>query len=387
MYAQRIDAITPFEVMQILARAEELTAQGAKVIHFEVGEPDFATAEPILKAGHDALDAGATRYTAATGIAPLREAISEHYRGLGVAVDPARIVVTNGASGGLSLLCALLLNPDEELLITDPGYPCNEVFVRQVGAVPKTVAVAANTRFQPTVEDVAAGWGAATRGMLLASPANPTGSMIRADDLADLIAFVTDRQGFVILDEIYQGLTMNAAYQSGLQVSGDLFVLNSFSKYFGMTGWRLGWIVVPDSAIEGATKLAQNLFICPSAPAQHAAVAAFSDAAMVIHEERAEHFRNRSRRLAEGLRALGFSIPVEPDGAFYLYVDVSHTGLGSREFCSRLLEESHVAVTPGTDFGDHQSDRFVRFAFTTSDDDIEVGLNRIAAALAGWGIA
>ena len=387
MFARRVDQITPFRVMEVLERAAFHESQGLRVVHFAVGEPDFATAKPIVEAGQRALAEGNTKYTAATGILELREAIVRHYANIGVELEASRIAVTSGASAGLTLLAALLLDPGDELLITDPGYPCNEVFARLAGAQPRKIPVAANQRFQPEVDDIRAHWTDATKGVLLASPANPTGTMLSRRSLAEIAAEVRGRSGFFILDEIYQGLTTGAEYDSGLQVADDLFILNSFSKYFGMTGWRLGWLVLPEAAVPGITKLAQNLFISPSAPAQYAAVAAFSDEAMLVHSERAATFVQRQQMLSAGLSDLGFSIPIVPDGAFYLYVDVSHTGLSSADFCWRLLDEFQVAVTPGEDFGAYLHERYVRFAFTTDEDSIALGLQRIAAAMRSWGVA
>jgi aspartate/methionine/tyrosine aminotransferase len=387
MFAKRVDQIQPFRVMQVLEKAAYYESQGLRVVHLEVGEPDFDTALPIVEAGQRALLEGRTKYTPATGIPELRAAIANYYSKLGLQIDVERIVVASGASAGLILLAGLLLDPGDELLITDPGYPCNEVFARLAGAIPKTIPVGANQRFQPDVEDVKSAWGERTKGVLLASPANPTGTMLPEQALLEIAEEVTQRQGFFILDEIYQGLTRDASYQSGLQVADDLYVLNSFSKYFGMTGWRLGWLVVPKPAVSAVTKLAQNLFISPSAPAQYAALAAFDDETMAIHAARADTFERRAALLTAGLTELGFSIPVKPDGAFYLYVDVTHTGLSGRDFCWRLLDEFQVAVTPGEDFGVHQHERHVRFAFTTDEASIELGLQRIAAALQAWGVA
>jgi aspartate/methionine/tyrosine aminotransferase len=372
--------------MEVLERAAYHESQGRRVVHLEVGEPDFATAAPIVAAGQAALREGKTKYTPATGIPQLREAIVRHYADMDVAVDVEQIVVTSGASGGLTLLAALLLDPGDKMLITDPGYPCNEVFTRLVGGLPVPIPVNANQQFQPTVEDIEAAWGARTKGLLLASPANPTGTMLGAQTLAGIAHAVGKRSGFFILDEIYQGLTLAAEYQSGLQVTRDIYVLNSFSKFFGMTGWRLGWLVVPAAAVAAVTKLAQNLFISPSTPAQYAALAAFEPDAMAIHRQRAGIFVERARLLAGGLQALGFNIPVTPQGAFYLYVDISHTGLTARDFCWRLLDEYQVAVTPGEDFGQHLHERFVRFAYTTDEESIHLGLERIAKALQAWDV-
>jgi len=385
MFAKRNDQIQPFRVMEILARAAYHEGQGCRVVHFEVGEPDFETAAPIVAAGQEALSTGRTKYTQAVGIPELRAAIASHYAAMDVLVAPERIIVTAGASGGLTLLAALLLDPGDEMLITDPGYPCNEVFTRLVGAIPRPLPVFAEQRFQPSPADVRRAWNGSTKGALLASPANPTGTMLPRQWLHDIAAFTRQREGFLILDEIYQGLTTHADYQSGLQVDDGIYVLNSFSKFFGMTGWRLGWLVVPEIAIEATTKLAQNLFIAPSTPAQYAALAAFSDAAMLIHQQRAATFAQRAELLSTGLLALGFNIPVHPDGAFYLFVDIAHTGMNAGDFTRRLLDEFQVAVTPGADFGEHYAD-FVRFAYTTDEVSIKLGLDRLAAALIEWGI-
>lgn len=384
MFADRLQKIAPFRVMEVLSRAAELEALGHDVVHLEVGEPDFTTAPPIINAGLQALEAGHTKYTQATGIPELRQEISRFYAKQGVSVAPERIVVTAGASGGLALLAALLLNPEDEMLITDPGYPCNEVFTLLAGGVPVPVVVSPNAGFQPRLEDIERTWTERTKGVLLASPANPTGTMLHKETLAAIASFVDGKAGFFILDEIYQGLVHSDTYRTGLEMSDDLYILNSFSKYFGMTGWRLGWVVVPDEAIDPMTRLAQNLFICPSAPAQQAALAAFSPEAIDIHESRAREFEQRCERLHQGLIDLGFRIPVKPQGAFYLYVDVSHLGMGSHEFCRRLLDEYFVAVTPGADFGEHYADQYVRFAYTTGLSEIEVAIARIGDALEHW---
>ena len=387
MYSVRSSEIAPFTVMQLLHRAQEFEAEGLRVVHFEVGEPDFSTAQPILDAGIEALRSGKTKYTSAQGILPLREKIAAYYRDQGIDVPVSRIQITSGASGGLILLAGLLLDPGDRMLITDPGYPCNKVFARLAGADTKAIALQAQRGFQLALKDVESAWEAQDRGILLASPANPTGTMLAAGTLSEIGGWVGRQNGFLILDEIYQGLVhAEAPYSSGLAVRDDLFVLNSFSKFFGMTGWRLGWVVIPESAVERFTKLAQNLVISPSSVAQNAALEAFSEASMCVHRQRAAEFSLRLRRLAAGLLDLGFTIPVMPAGAFYLYVDVSHTGMRSDEFCWRLVEDYQVAVTPGKDFGDFESDRFVRFAYTTDMASVELGLERISQALTAWGL-
>ena len=271
------------------------------------------------------------------------------------------------------------------MLITDPGYPCNEVFVEAVGGVPRRIPVAAAQGFQPRAEDIAQFWGDPTRALLLASPANPTGTMVPVDELQRIAEVVQRRTGALIVDEIYQGMTRQAPYSTVLQLNlPELYVLNSFSKFFGMTGWRLGWLVLPEAAVPGATKLAQNLFICPSAPAQYAALAAFSADALETHRNRADEMSQRCQVLHDGLAEIGLPTPVYPQGAFYLYVDISSTGMHSTTFCTRLLEEYFVAVTPGEDFGAHLSERYVRFAYTVDKDRLIEAVARIKSALACW---
>lgn len=389
MSSDRVTRISPFRVMELMERAEQLEAAGYRVVHFEVGEPDFATAGPIVEAGRQALAEGYTKYTHALGIRALREAISRDYgERLGVEIPAGRIAVTSGASGGLLLLCSLLLDPGAGLLIGDPGYPCNEAFVHVVGGLPQRVALRADAGYVPSVSDLSMAWRDDTAGILLASPANPTGAVIGDSQLGTLANFVHERGAFFILDEIYQGLIYGKepGARTGLAVDDRLFVLNSFSKYFGMTGWRLGWIVVPESCMQLIERLAQNLFISPSSVAQRAALAAFSEEAMGIHEERRQRFDARRGELLAGLEGLGFSVPAKPDGAFYLYVDVSVTGMDSHDFCWRLIEEFQVAVTPGIDFGTNSHGRFVRFAYTTDDESIGLGIERIGRALAAWGL-
>ncbi len=388
MLSERVTRISPFRVMELMERAEQLEGAGHRVVHFEVGEPDFTTARPIIEAGQRALADGHTKYTHALGLRSLREAIARDYRErLGVDVPASRIAVTSGASGGLMLLCSLLLESGAGLLIADPGYPCNEAFVQVVGGRPQRVVLRPQAGYVPSVADLSLAWQDDTAGVLLASPANPTGAVIDDGQLQELASFVLGRGAFFILDEIYQGLIYSGERlaSTGLAVDDRLFVLNSFSKYFGMTGWRLGWVVAPQSSMQAIERLAQNLFISPSSVAQRAALAAFSEAAMAIHEARRHRFDVRRGKLLAGLENLGFGVPAKPDGAFYLYVDVASTGMDSHDFCWRLIDEYQVAVTPGIDFGAHSAHRFVRFAYTTDDESIELGIERIGRALAAWG--
>lgn len=382
MYSTLSKEISPFTVLQLVHRASEFEKQGHRVVHFEIGEPDFTTAEPIVKKAQSSINQGLTKYTSAQGISELRNSISNFYKDQGIEVSRDRIIVTSGASGGLILLSSLLLNPGDEMLITDPSYPCNEVFTKLVGGVPKKIIVTAENIFQPTLQDIKDAWTEKTKGILLASPANPTGTLLDSSKIDEIQKFVETKGGFFILDEIYQ--TPTNTYTSGLNFNQDIFVLNSFSKYFGMTGWRLGWIVAPDTAVDPLIKLAQNLFISPSSPAQYAALAAFEEDAMVIHKERQEVFQTRAKLLAQGLMDLGFVIPVLPEAAFYLYVDISHTKMDSNDFCWKLMEEYKVAATPGYDFAEFNAGNYVRFAFTTDEESIVLGLQRIKEALIDW---
>lgn len=382
-YARRLGEIDPFRVMKLLARANALEEQGHDVVHMEVGEPDFATPAPIVRAGLAALADGRTRYTPASGIHELREAIARHYEErFGVSVDPARIFVTAGASGALLLVSALLLNQGEGLLMTDPGYPCNRHFLKAFHGEGQLVPVGAGEHYQLTAEAVRRHWEGNTRGVMLASPANPTGAMVARAELSAVIEEVRSRNGHVVVDEIYQGLTYGEAGPvSVLQVAGDAFVLNSFSKYFGMTGWRLGWLVAPADAAEELEKLAQNLFICPSSIAQYAALAAFGPEAREIMERQRRIFAQRRDFLIPGLKELGFVIPLVPEGAFYVYAQLPEGSAPSETFCERVLEEQKVAITPGTDFGFHRADDHVRFTYAEDRARLALALERIGRAL------
>ncbi len=374
--------IAPFHVMALLARAKALEAAGRAVIHMEIGEPDFPTAAPIIAAGQRALAEGRTRYTAAAGLPELRQAISDHYRlRYGVAVPARRILLTPGASGALQLATAILVNPGERVLLADPGYPCNRHFVRLVEGEAVGIPVGPETGYQLTAALIERYWDERTTGVLLASPANPTGTMIAPDELAAIIAAVEARGGRVIVDEIYHGLTYGAPLQTALAYSERVWVVNSFSKYYGMTGWRLGWLVAPEDGVDAAEKLAQNLFLAASTPAQYAALAAFTPEAQPIFEQRRREFQARRDFLLPALRDLGFQIPVTPDGAFYLYADCSRFTDDSYGFALRLLEETGVAITPGVDFGRHQPGRHVRFAYTNAIPVLAEGVERLKRVL------
>lgn len=384
-YSARSRAIEPFHVMALLARANELQAAGHDVIHLEIGEPDFTTAAPIVAAGQAALADGHTRYTAARGLPALREAIAGFYQQRhGLAIDPQRILITPGGSGALLLAASLLVDPGKHWLLADPGYPCNRHFLRLVEGAAQLVPVGPEVRYQLTAGLVESHWDSHSVGALLASPANPTGTVLRREELASLSRAVKQRNGHLVVDEIYHGLTYGMAAPSVLEVDDEAFVLNSFSKYFGMTGWRLGWLVAPPAAVPELEKLAQNLYISAPSMAQHAALACFEPATLEILEQRRHEFARRRDYLLPALRELGFGIAVEPEGAFYLYADIRAFGGDAFGFCQHFLETEHVAFTPGLDFGRYQAGYHVRFAYTQSLSRLEQAVERIARGLKSW---
>ncbi len=376
--AQRMGRIAPFYVMELLAKARSLEAQGRSIIHMEIGEPDFITPEPIVRAGQQALAAGHTYYTPATGLPELRLAIADYYRSaFGVDPDPRRIILTPGASGALLLVLGVSINPGDRVLIADPGYPCNRHFLSLLDAEPLPVPVGEATAYQLDAALVRSFWQPGVRGVILASPANPTGTLIPRRELQAIHQEVRARGGVLVVDEIYQGLVYGRAPSTTLELGEDIFVINSFSKYQGMTGWRLGWIVAPEPFIEPIDRLAQNIFLAPSTIAQHAALAAFVPETLAILEQRRLAFQERRDFLLPALRDLGFELPVTPQGAFYLYADAGRLTEDSADFAERLLFEAGVAVTPGRDFGCNQPERFLRFAYTTSLDRLQEGVERL----------
>lgn len=383
--ATRLGEIAPFQVMDILRRARELDAAGQDVVHMEVGEPDFATPEPVSRAGAQALRSLPMHYTPAAGMSALREAIAGHYRQRhGLDIDPGRVFVTAGASAALQVALALVTDPGGRVLLTDPGYPCNANLVRLIGGVPCMLPVSAAQGWQP---DVAAleGVPGPLAAMLLASPANPTGATLSRGRLAELATACRARGTALIMDEIYHGLTYAGPATSVLAVCDQALVVNSFSKYFHMTGWRLGWLVVPDALARDAEKLLQNLFIAAPTPAQHAALAAFSDETAHILEERRRAFASRRDYLLPALEGLGFSVRHRPEGAFYLYADSSALAVDSLTLTQRLLEQGRVAATPGSDFGRVGAAGHLRFAYTTSLERLALGVERMARLLGAGG--
>jgi aspartate/methionine/tyrosine aminotransferase len=381
--AARMDRIEPFRVMEVQRRAFQLEREGRHVVHMEIGQPDFPAPQPVIDAAVAALRRDPMGYTAALGVAALREALARFYSiHYGVEVSPARIIITAGASGAFMIAMGALIDPGDEVLMPDPGYPCNRNFVRMFEGIAKTIPVEAATGYQLTLEDVCKHWGPRTRGVMLASPANPTGSVVPAQALKAISEEIAERGGFLLVDEIYHALTYEQeTLPTALALSDRLLVVNSFSKYFCMTGWRLGWLVAPEAFIGTMERFAQNAFICVSAPAQHAALAAFYPETLAILEARRAEFRRRRDFLIPALREIGFRIPLTPEGAFYVYADCARFSQDSEAFALQLLEKVGVAITPGTDFGSHRAGTHVRFAYTRALDDLAQGVERLARFL------
>lgn len=386
--AARVDAIQPFYVMELAKEAALLERAGRDIIHMGIGEPDFTAPEPVIEAATRALRSGVTQYTSALGVHPLREAIAGHYKhAYGLDIDPARIVVTAGASAALLLACAALVDRDDEVLMPDPSYPCNRHFVAAAEGKPVLVPSGPAERFQLTANDVERLWNPRTRGVLLASPSNPTGTSIEPAELKRIVEAVRARGGFTIVDEIYQGLSYDAPPVSALSFGEDVITVNSFSKYFNMTGWRLGWLVVPPALVGAFEKLAQNLFICASALAQHAALACFEPDTLAIYEARRLEFKRRRDFIAPALESLGFSVPVMPDGAFYVYADcrsVPHPAAGdSAALTSAMLHDAGIVLVPGMDFGSYQPREYIRLSYATAYSKLEEAVERLQKLFGG----
>jgi aspartate/methionine/tyrosine aminotransferase len=370
--------IEPFEVMEIQTLAREVEARGHDVIHLEIGEPDFRTPQPVLDAAQRALERERMFYTSALGLPALREAIAGFYRTrYGVEVPASRIIVTAGSSAALLLAFGVLLDAGDEVLLADPGYPCNRHFIRTLGGIPRAIPVGPSTRYQLDAALVREHWGPRTRMSMVASPANPTGTMVTPAQAHDLACAVRDKGGTLLMDEIYHGLTYGLDAHTAAAEGDDVFVVNSFSKYFQMTGWRLGWLVAPPGLVRTLETLAQNLYISPSAIAQHAALACFDPETIAIVEARRRELDERRRYLVPALESLGFHVPVVPEGAFYVYADCSALAPDSFAFARRILTEAHVAVTPGKDFGANEPERHIRIAYTQPVARLEEAVARI----------
>lgn len=385
--ARRAAEVQPFVVMDVLARAHALEALGRRVLHMEIGEPDFTAPEPVVEAAVRALRDGRSAYTAALGLPALRAAIAGHYgEAFSKKLSMDRIAITAGASGGLLLALALYVDPGDEILVPDPGYPGYRHMVRAFEGRARPLPVTAATAFQPTLEMVRAAWGKRTRGVLLGSPSNPTGTTIPAAQLRRIARFVAQRGGVLIVDEIYQGLSYEGSASTALGLPGEVVLVNSFSKYFCMTGWRLGWVVLPQRRVREYEKLAQHLFICAPAIAQHAALACFLPQTIQVLEQRRQEFQRRRDFLVPALEGAGLRIPAQPTGAFYIYAEVPKRGRGrpdGRKYALTLLEQEGVAATPGIDFGANGTSRCVRFAYTRSRADLEEAAARISRFSSG----
>ncbi|MBC3760660.1 aminotransferase class I/II-fold pyridoxal phosphate-dependent enzyme [Quadrisphaera oryzae] len=367
--------------MAFAARAAELRAQGHRVVALSLGEPDEGAPPAVLEALHAVTDGRPLPYTPALGLPELRGAIAQRYRERhGVDLDPRRVVVTSGASAALVLVTALVVDPGDDVLMADPSYPCNRQIVRALGGRAVEVATTPATRYQLSAAAVEAAWTPATRAVLVATPSNPTGTTVPQAELEAVCRLARERGAWRVVDEIYLDLADpvdGAPPRSALALDDDAVVIGSFSKHTGMTGWRLGWCVVPERAVEAVERMASNFFICASAPAQHAALAAFTPASLELVERRRLDLLQRRALVLEGLAAAGLEVPVPPDGAFYAYVDVSGTGLGAWELCERLLAEEHVALTPGRDFGATTADTHVRLSYAASREELAEGLARL----------
>ncbi|MEH6639106.1 MAG: aminotransferase class I/II-fold pyridoxal phosphate-dependent enzyme [Porticoccaceae bacterium] len=388
--ADRVAEMTSFKVVDFLEAAERLQAEGRDIVRLEAGQPAFATPQLIVEAAETALRDEKTKYTSALGIAELRRAISDLYRQRnGIAIAPERIVVTTGSSAALSLIGDLLINPGDGVLVTDPGYPCNANFIRRAGGEPQAVPVEAAERYQLTEQATRAHWQANTIGALLASPSNPTGELMDRAHLEGIHKFIASQGGTLVVDEIYHGLVYERDETSILEITDEAFVINSFSKYFGMTGWRLGWMVVPEDVVDVINTMAQNFYISPPSIAQYAALAAFQPSVIAEMEARREELQRRRDFLVPALKSLGFGIPFTPAGAFYIYADISalmKPGMvDSEAFCWDMLERAGVAFTPGTDFGEHLAQSHVRFTYTEPMERLELAVERLSSALGSRG--
>lgn len=380
--AKRMEDIQPFYVMDLLARARQMEAAGQSIVHLEIGEPDFATPQPVLDAGLSALQHQLMHYTPALGLIELRQSIADYYQSrFGVHVPYERIIVTPGASGALQLALAVLVDPGKQVLMADPGYPCNRHFVRLFEGVHSSVPVDSDTGYQLTARHIAQHWNENTIAAMLASPSNPTGTLVNKNEMAAIAQQVVQRHGSLLVDEIYQGLVYDAVEYTALELTDQAFVINSFSKYFGMTGWRLGWLVVPDGYVDAVDKLAQNIFLAASTVSQHAALAAFTPETQAILRQRRDEFQVRRDYLLPALRNLGFNIPLTPQGAFYIYADCSRFTDDSYLFVQRILCEAGLAVTPGIDFGRHRAMQHVRFAYTRPVEVLEQAVQRLSEFL------
>lgn len=384
--AKRTELVMPFYAVELFKQASLLNAQGLDIISLGIGEPDFTAPAQVVETMQRAAQAGLSGYTSPAGLPPLRDAIAHYYgQSFGAPVDPARVIVTSGASGALMLAAMALINPGDEVLLPDPSYPANQNFITAAGGLPRLIPSSAQQRFQLSAQDIREQWGPATRGVLIASPSNPTGTTITRDDLKALIKEVRQRDGFIIMDEIYLGLYYGDTPQSALALDDRIIVINSFSKYFHMTGWRLGWLIAPPDMVPAIEKLAASLAICAPTLAQHAAITCFEPEVMHIYEQRRLSFKQRRDYLLPELNRLGLHVPVAPDGAFYMYADIQAFSQDSDDFSHRLLHEARVAAVPGRDFGTAHATHTLRFSYATGLDRLHEAVERMEAFLSRLG--
>ncbi|MCW5637241.1 MAG: pyridoxal phosphate-dependent aminotransferase [Rubrivivax sp.] len=394
----RLERIEPFFVMELakeagrIARSAECDPArgGEPMVFLNIGEPDFGAPDAALQAAAQAIAGRALPYTDATGLAPLRERIAGWYRTrFGLDIDPARILVTAGASGALQLACLALFQAGDEVLLPDPSYPCNRHFVAAADATARLLLAGPGQRFQLSAEDVVRHWTPVTRGVLLASPSNPTGTSIAPEVMGRIVQEVRRRGGVTLVDEIYLGLSYDSRFgQSALAhdpAGTDVISINSFSKYFSMTGWRLGWLVLPPALVAPMERLAQNLYICPSTLAQRAALACFEPEALAQCEQRRGELQRRRDFIVPALERLGLAVPVLPDGAFYAWADCSAHSPSSWQFCERMTRRAHVALTPGRDFGPAAAERYLRLSFASSMDELRTAVARLQREIGGRG--
>lgn len=382
--ASRNQTVLPFRVVELFKEAVGLQAAGRDIISLGIGEPDFTAPPQVLEAAERAGRAGLSGYSPPTGLTALREAIAQFYGDhFGAPVDPSRVIVTSGASGALLLAAMALVDPGDEILMPDPCYPANRNFIASAGGVARLVPSTAAARYQLSAEDVRSHWGPATRGVLVASPSNPTGTSVAPSEMAALLAEVRGRQGLALVDEIYLGLSYEHAPRSALALDDGIVVVNSFSKYFHMTGWRLGWLIVPPHMVSAIERIASSLAICAPTLAQHAALACFQPDTLAIYAERRDAFRARRDYLLPEFERLGLRVPVRPDGAFYIYSDISGLGMNSTQLSHRLLHEANVAAVPGHDFGPAHADHTMRFSYAASLERLQEAVARMEKLLKG----
>ncbi|MEM7401100.1 MAG: aminotransferase class I/II-fold pyridoxal phosphate-dependent enzyme [Pseudomonadota bacterium] len=377
--SERLNDVNAFHVMSLMAEAKQLDAEGHQVVHMEMGEPDFSTPQPIIDAGIEALKSGITHYTPTLGLPALREAIANFYlEEYSVSVEPEQIIITPGSATALQLVMNLMISAGDQVVIPDPAYPSTHNLVRLLSGSVLHIPVSEDTQWQLTVERLEENWNDAINAVLVASPSNPTGTILEDEQLKKITDFCVEKNVFLLVDEIYHGLVYQQAPMTAAGLNDHTFVINSFSKFYGMTGWRVGWIVSPKTYLKDLNKLAQHTFLAAPTPGQYAALAAFENETHKILLERREEFKARRDYLYQALGEIGFKVPVKPQGAFYIYADCSEFCDDSYEFAHNLLQTKHVAFTPGVDFGNYAAKKHVRFAYTTNLKNLQIGINRLS---------